>query len=58
MLSLQFFVLFCVAMIVRIASGEEKKYQVLLDDLVNRGDISANVDMFPGDVLIIPEAWF
>jgi polysaccharide export outer membrane protein len=31
---------------------------VRLDDLIRDGDISANVDMKPGDILIIPEAWF
>ena len=27
-------------------------------DLVKRGDITANVDMRPGDILIIPQSWF
>ena len=27
-------------------------------DLVKRGDISANVEMRPGDILIIPQSWF
>jgi polysaccharide export outer membrane protein len=35
-----------------------KRYSVRLKDLIKRGDISANVDMKPGDVLIIPESWF
>jgi polysaccharide export outer membrane protein len=26
--------------------------------LIKRGDISANVDVRPGDVLIIPQSWF
>lgn len=46
------------ATLIRNISGKEKKYNVRLDDLVNEGDISANVDMLPGDILIIPEAWF
>jgi len=46
------------ATIVRTVSGEEKQFRVKLDDLINNGDISANVDMLPGDVLIVPEAWF
>jgi polysaccharide export outer membrane protein len=29
-----------------------------LDDLIKDADLSANVDMRPGDVLIIPESWF
>jgi polysaccharide biosynthesis/export protein len=35
-----------------------KAYSVRLKDLVKRGDISANVDVKPGDVLIIPQSWF
>jgi len=35
-----------------------KQYSVRLRDLVRRGDISANVDMRPGDILIIPQSWF
>jgi polysaccharide export outer membrane protein len=33
-------------------------YSVRLDDLLRDGDISANVAVKPGDVLIIPESWF
>lgn len=43
--------------LVRMADGEQKEYAVRLDDLLN-GDISANVDMLPGDILIVPESWF
>jgi polysaccharide biosynthesis/export protein len=45
------------ATIVRAAEGN-KRYSVRLTDLVRRGDISANVEMLPGDVLIIPQGWF
>lgn len=34
------------------------QYRVRLEDLVKDGDIGANVAMQPGDILIIPEAWF
>lgn len=44
--------------IVRIVDGKQTEYEVRVDDLLNDGDISANVDMLPGDILIIPEAWF
>lgn len=44
--------------LVRVEDGEQHLYGVLIDDLVKDGDISANVDMRPGDILIIPEAWF
>ena len=43
--------------LVRAAEGN-KRYSVRLQDLVKRGDISANVEMLPGDVLIIPQGWF
>ena len=46
------------ASIVRVANGKQLQYNVRLDDLIQDGDITANVDMLPGDVLIIPEAWF
>lgn len=44
--------------IVRVVDGEQKEYPVRVDDLLNDGDINANVDMLPGDILIIPESWF
>jgi len=45
------------AVLVR-GSEKGKQYNVRLADLVRRGDISANVDVRPGDVLIIPQSWF
>ena len=45
------------ATIVR-ASENNTQYSVRLKDLVRRGDVSANVDMKPGDILIIPQSWF
>jgi len=45
------------ASIYRQAEGG-KTYSVRLKDLIKRGDISANVEMKPGDVLIIPQSWF
>jgi polysaccharide export outer membrane protein len=35
-----------------------KQYSVRLKDLIKRGDISANVDVKPGDVIIVPQSWF
>ena len=47
------------ASIVRNANDKEtQQIRVRLEDLVKYGDISANVEMRPGDILIIPEAWF
>lgn len=45
------------AVLVRGKDGG-KPYGVRLKDLVRRGDISANVDVRPGDILIIPQSWF
>jgi polysaccharide export outer membrane protein len=45
------------ASIFRVADGG-KSYSVRVQDLVKRGDITANVDMRPGDILIIPQSWF
>jgi len=44
--------------LVRTEGGEQVAYNVRLDDLLRDGDISANVSVFPGDVIIIPESWF
>lgn len=46
------------ATIIRRINGEQKQFSVRIDDLLKDGDISANVDILPGDVLIIPEAFF
>jgi polysaccharide export outer membrane protein len=40
------------------ASEGGKRYSVRLKDLIKRGDIAANVEMKPGDILIIPQGWF
>jgi len=42
----------------RYTGNEQKLYRVRLDDLVRDGDISANINLLPGDILIVPEAWF
>lgn len=45
------------ALIFRASEGD-KRYSVRIRDLIKRGDISANIEMKPGDVLIIPQGWF
>ena len=45
------------ASILRNADGA-KQYSVRIKDLIKRGDISANVEMRPGDILIIPQSLF
>lgn len=46
------------ATIVRTSEGKDRQYSVRIRDLLKRGDISANVEMVPGDVIIIPQSWF
>ena len=45
------------ATLLRTSEGS-KQYSVRLRDLIKRGDVSANVELKPGDVLIIPQSWF
>jgi polysaccharide export outer membrane protein len=46
------------AKIVRLDKDGSHEIQVRLDDLLNKGKMSENVALRPGDVLVIPEAWF
>lgn len=45
------------ATILRTAENNAQ-YRVRLKDLIKNGDVSANVEMKPGDVVIIPQSWF
>lgn len=44
--------------LVRYEKDGQHLYGVRLEDLIKDGDISANLTLMPGDILIIPEAWF
>jgi polysaccharide export outer membrane protein len=46
------------AYILRTVKGKQERLGVRLDDLLKGGDVSANVDMRPGDVLVVPESLF
>lgn len=46
------------ATILRGGGDDKRQYSVRLRDLVKRGDVSANVEMRPGDILIIPQSLF
>jgi polysaccharide export outer membrane protein len=46
------------ARIVRNVEGKRQQFSVRLDDLIRDGDVSANVPMRQGDVLVIPESFF
>jgi polysaccharide export outer membrane protein len=46
------------AIIVRREGDRTEQVPVKLDNLLKDGDISANVQMMPGDILVIPQSWF
>jgi polysaccharide export outer membrane protein len=46
------------AIVLRNVDGKQQKLTVRLNDLIRDGDISANMPMRPGDVLVVPESYF
>ncbi|MDM7859621.1 polysaccharide export protein [Alteromonas sp. ASW11-36] len=46
------------AKLVRVVNGQQEVYEIDIDDLIRKGDISKNTDILPGDIVIIPEAWY
>lgn len=46
------------AKLIRVVNGKQQEYPIKLDSLIKDGEIEENVDILPGDILIIPEAWF
>ena len=46
------------AKLIRVVGGRQQEFAIRLDDLIKSGDISANVKVYPGDIIIIPEAFF
>ncbi|QAU36128.1 sugar ABC transporter substrate-binding protein [Janthinobacterium sp. 17J80-10] len=46
------------ANIIRNVDGKQQQLAVRLNDLIRDGDISANVPVQPGDILVIPESYF
>jgi polysaccharide export outer membrane protein len=46
------------SVLVRTHNGGQRSYSLRLDDLLKDGDISANMALMPGDIVIISESWF
>ena len=46
------------SVLVRVENGLQVSYSLRLDDLIKDGDISANLTLMPGDIIIISESWF
>ncbi|MBU3017164.1 polysaccharide export protein [Paraglaciecola agarilytica] len=46
------------AKLVRTIDGQQKTFAINIESLIRDGDIAQNIDILPGDIIIIPEAWF
>lgn len=46
------------SVLIRTENGRQNSYGLRLDDLLKDGDISANLSLKPGDIVIISESWF
>jgi polysaccharide export outer membrane protein len=46
------------SILVRRVNGQERDIPIRLADLIKDGDIRQNVELQPGDTLIIPQSWF
>ncbi|MDP2904642.1 MAG: polysaccharide export protein [Methylovulum sp.] len=46
------------ASIVRNIKGKNQQFGIKINDLINKGNLRANVKILPGDIVIIPEAFF
>lgn len=46
------------ATLTRNVDGKQTTYRLLLGDLLRDGKMIANVKIMPGDVIVVPEAWF
>lgn len=46
------------AKVVRRSDGETTEIRLRLDDLINKGDLSKDVELLPGDVVVVPESLF
>jgi len=46
------------AVLVRNVNGKQTETRLRLSDLIKDGDVSANVPLKPGDIIIIPQSYF
>ena len=45
------------AKLVRKIDGVQQQFSIRIDDLIRDGEIDANVELLPGDVIIIPQSY-
>jgi polysaccharide export outer membrane protein len=46
------------AELMRVENGKVVRYRLRLKDLMENADLTANIDLLPGDIIQIPESWF
>lgn len=46
------------SVLIRTENNSLNSYSLRLDDLLKDGDIGANLNLMPGDIVIITESWF
>jgi len=46
------------AKLIRMEDGKRREFKIKLDNVVNKGDLSTNIALKPGDVLVVPESVF
>lgn len=46
------------AFLVRTDGAKHKRYHLRIGSLLNSGDLRANIQLEPGDTIIIPERWY
>lgn len=46
------------ARVVRTVNGKSQEFKIKLDAIVNKGDMSQNLALLPGDVVVVPETRF
>jgi polysaccharide biosynthesis/export protein len=46
------------AKIVRMENGQSREIRVKLANLTQKGDMKQNLPVRPGDVIVVPQAWF
>jgi polysaccharide export outer membrane protein len=46
------------AILLRTENYKEKKIKIRIGDLLDDGDLSQNLELKPGDVIVVPQTWF
>lgn len=44
--------------LIRRVNGQQRVFMIRVDDLLEKADMTANVDIYPGDIIVVPESFF